>query len=355
MSINSFGFGGANAHVVMDDAYHFLQSAGLSGHHRTVVYPVLKTLKEPKASAGTLACCSFSLRGTATHCVRVVPLYANIDALLNGDPKPRTNGHAQPAHGHTNGSINGMTNGLPDGLTDGHANGATNGTQVNDTPNGHKPSETDGARKSSAGKAARNTKTEFPQIFVLSSYDQDGISRLLGLYRDFLDCNNLDPQSLCDLSYTLSCKRTHHDWRSFVIADSQAALKQEFGGTLMPTRAKSAPRLSFVFTGQGAQWAAMGRELMRFSAFRYSLHEADRYMAEACGASWSLACRCTYPSLLVLLADPRTSRIFQRLRGLSSGRACHLPAAMHSAAGGPRGPFGVMEHPCPSGCWPLQW
>ena len=62
MSINSFGFGGANAHVVMDDAYHFLQSAGLSGNHRTVAYPVLKTLKEPKAVTGMLVPYPVSLR-----------------------------------------------------------------------------------------------------------------------------------------------------------------------------------------------------------------------------------------------------------------------------------------------------
>ena len=196
-----------------------------------------------------------------------------------------------------------MTSGLPDG----HADGATAGTQTNDLSNGHESPETGDSRKSSEAKAARIAKTEFPQIFVLSSYDQDGISRLLDLYRDFLDSDTLDLQSLCDLSYTLGCKRTHHDWRSFVIADSQAGLKQEFGGKLMPARAKSAPRLSFVFTGQGALWAAMGRDLMRFPAFRYSLHEADRYMTEVCGASWSLACRYTCPGLRIFPADPRTS------------------------------------------------
>lgn len=35
MSINSFGIGGSNAHVVMDDALHFLQDNNLTGQHRT--------------------------------------------------------------------------------------------------------------------------------------------------------------------------------------------------------------------------------------------------------------------------------------------------------------------------------
>ncbi|KAI4288066.1 MAG: hypothetical protein L6R35_002669, partial [Caloplaca aegaea] len=35
-SLNSFGFGGSNAHVVVDDAYHHLKSRGLTGRHNTV-------------------------------------------------------------------------------------------------------------------------------------------------------------------------------------------------------------------------------------------------------------------------------------------------------------------------------
>ncbi|KAL2845869.1 hypothetical protein BJY01DRAFT_263448 [Aspergillus pseudoustus] len=34
-SVNSFGFGGANAHVILDDAYHYLRSRGLDANHHT--------------------------------------------------------------------------------------------------------------------------------------------------------------------------------------------------------------------------------------------------------------------------------------------------------------------------------
>lgn len=38
-STSSFGLGGSNAHVILDDARHYLEERGLLGHHRTVKHP----------------------------------------------------------------------------------------------------------------------------------------------------------------------------------------------------------------------------------------------------------------------------------------------------------------------------
>lgn len=39
MSLNSFGIGGTNAHMVLDDAYHYLKQHHLTGIHRTIPSP----------------------------------------------------------------------------------------------------------------------------------------------------------------------------------------------------------------------------------------------------------------------------------------------------------------------------
>jgi acyl transferase domain-containing protein/NADPH:quinone reductase-like Zn-dependent oxidoreductase/SAM-dependent methyltransferase len=55
-----------------------------------------------------------------------------------------------------------------------------------------------------------------------------------------------------------------------------------------PVRTSRQPRIGMVFTGQGAQWHAMGRELIgSYPTFRLSLEEADQYLRQF-GAEWSL-------------------------------------------------------------------
>ncbi|KAI0480938.1 polyketide synthase [Xylariaceae sp. FL0804] len=233
MSLNSFGVGGANAHMVMDDALHFLKQNHLVGKHRTTAIP--------------------RLEGDS------VSLHA--DKETNGSQAPMSNGH-----------VSNGTNGTAE--TNGH-NGA-----YEEVPN--------------------------PQLFVWSSFDQDGVARVCERLDEYLASQESsqarlgDPRFVRDLNYTLTCKRTAHAWRAFSIAESSRSLRDSLAVKPKATRAVSDPRLAFVFTGQGAQWATMGRELMSNATFRGSIYAADKYFGEL-GSTWSL--------MFELFKDKETSRV----------------------------------------------
>ncbi|KAJ5701376.1 ketoacyl-synt-domain-containing protein [Penicillium malachiteum] len=114
---------------------------------------------------------------------------------------------------------------------------------------------------------------------------------------------HVSPHRLQELAYTLSTRRSNLPTRAsflantaedFLVAASSAASRK-------PERAAIKPKLTLVFTGQGAQWYAMGRELLHTqSNFASSLRDSDRILRDL-GASWSL--------LEMLSCDHDTSRI----------------------------------------------
>ncbi|KAL5919125.1 hypothetical protein ACKVV7_007048 [Pyricularia oryzae] len=123
-----------------------------------------------------------------------------------------------------------------------------------------------------------------PQLFVLSSQDQDGIARLCKAYREYLPTMT---EPLYNLGYTLAEKRSRLDWRAFVVASSSAELEEALKQELLATRTASEPGLGLVFTGQGAQWPRMGAGLARFDVYRESLEAANAYL-KTIGCEWSV-------------------------------------------------------------------
>ena len=129
------------------------------------------------------------------------------------------------------------------------------------------------------------------RLFVWSAFDESGLERISAAYYDMLtiqDHTICETDFLNNLSYTLSEKRGHMPWRGFVVARSEKELMLQLKeGFPQSKRIASSLRLGFIFTGQGAQWPCMGRELLEFPIFRESLLAAELYF-QTLGCPWHL-------------------------------------------------------------------
>ncbi|KAL4914815.1 thiolase-like protein [Aspergillus aurantiobrunneus] len=107
--------------------------------------------------------------------------------------------------------------------------------------------------------------------------------------------------AVTDLAYTLSERRTTFDFRSFAVAPSLQDLASKIDKDGLPrlNRISHRPNAAFVFTGQGAQWPAMGRELLGNPIFRASI-DRSKAVLEQEGCKWDV---------LELLSDPKDRRI----------------------------------------------
>ena len=135
------------------------------------------------------------------------------------------------------------------------------------------------------------------RLYVFSSSDQAGLQRMSSAFADHLD-EKIDsdkksesirsPSFTSDLAYTLGSRRSVLDHRGFVVAKSASDLsKQLRKGFPKLRRTAKNNDIIFVFTGQGAQWPTMGKELMSQKAYMASL-ERSQVALDALGCPWSL-------------------------------------------------------------------
>lgn len=96
-----------------------------------------------------------------------------------------------------------------------------------------------------------------PFTLVFSSNDENSLQAHCKAIRKHL-VNPSVKVDLNDLSYTLSERRTHHFNRAYAVSRTANFSESDF---VFGKKSTEAPRIGFVFTGQGAQWSQMGKEL----------------------------------------------------------------------------------------------
>ncbi|THW29997.1 polyketide synthase [Aureobasidium pullulans] len=129
------------------------------------------------------------------------------------------------------------------------------------------------------------------KLFVLSAHDSQALQKKITDLGIFLEQRPEVFEKLLagNVAYTLGERRSHLPCRIAIAAVSSDELGQSLATTKVPTfRARNEPTLGFVFTGQGAQWAAMGAELARdYPIFEAALDKADDTL-RGLGADFSL-------------------------------------------------------------------
>ena len=207
-SVNSFGYGGANAHTVLEATDEL--APGCGGIR-------VRTYTNNNPSHG-----GSSTKGALCH-------------------------QAEDNRSH-------MTNGHTNGLTNCHAhedtpNGfgklSTDGDAVAKLPNGATHSHANGHYSNSEARNHSDYR-QWPFLIPFSSHNERTLKSNIGAIR--LQAMNYD---VFDLAYTLSCRRSTFTTRSFAIAKEGSMTEDLDPAKLSTFRATTSqqPTIGFVFTG----------------------------------------------------------------------------------------------------------
>ncbi|KAF4910018.1 Reducing polyketide synthase hmp8 [Colletotrichum viniferum] len=138
-------------------------------------------------------------------------------------------------------------------------------------------------------------------LYPITSQDRNGLSRTKKAFSSYLKSSSIislpeDQQIdfLQDVAFTLGQKRSFFQWKTYAVASSSSIqdvtrVLDTRDASVPETLSSRTPRLGFVFTGQGAQWPAMGMELFEaYGVFRSSIEAADAYLRGELGCQWSV-------------------------------------------------------------------
>lgn len=151
-----------------------------------------------------------------------------------------------------------------------------------------------------AASASRATSERSAELFTLSARSPAALAALASRYAEGLAGASLSSRTPGEIASSMARTRGHHEHRLAVVAESAAELATALaavgrGAAISETtpwargvvESKARPRVAFVFSGLGSQWAGMAGELMGSEpVFREAIERCAAAFAPRVG--WSL-------------------------------------------------------------------
>ncbi|KAJ0123263.1 polyketide synthase 10 [Diaporthe amygdali] len=145
----------------------------------------------------------------------------------------------------------------------------------------------------STGLAKEQKTFAAAQLILVSSHEKDGIARITSGHAPFIAKHVSDASLMANYAYTMS-RRSSLEFKACIVAQSASDLEQQLAAPerlnihrFLPSD-DADPTLAMIFCGQGAQWHAMGRELIDFQPFCSSLVGASKYLSKILASDFDL-------------------------------------------------------------------
>ncbi|OQE41435.1 hypothetical protein PENCOP_c005G04604 [Penicillium coprophilum] len=128
------------------------------------------------------------------------------------------------------------------------------------------------------------------KLYVVSAYDKKAALQLGKSIAAHLDHFPVvfNDSTMDNMAYTLGQRRTFLPWRLATSAIFGQELTASLAIDAVPVRSSKEPTIGFVFTGQGAQWHGMGKELLStYPVFHRTMQDVDACL-KSLGATFSI-------------------------------------------------------------------